>query len=244
MPVSVYIRNSPSEVSQDALLRVSRRLRIVFCALAALELSAGILALYYCVYNVLHPSVIRDAVLLPALLSPSLGVLGSLSCLLSLIAVFSSVRRIGHNRTLYITIAILVLLAILKVTYGIAVWFGGISPRDSLNKAWHSNWPSDLRADIQSQLQCCGYNDASDFPAILSDICPSESGVGAKYGGCIDKLADYASVTRRTLYEPVFGTIALDVALLLAAALLMQARLMVERWQIRANRMYLNLASS
>ncbi|CAG8541530.1 13206_t:CDS:2 [Acaulospora morrowiae] len=122
----------------------------------------------------------------------------------------------------------IVLTSMALLTLGGIIWFETLIERKHFTEEW-LEWPTAMKATLQDQLGCCGWTGPSDN-AVTSNLCNAQTNMSSTQG-CINLVITSADKTSRKLFTTLFGFIAVDIFLLLATIVLIQARNLEERYQ-------------
>lgn len=171
----------------------------------------------------LHSIVITKNFIIGAFV---IGGLIILSFLVSMVGFISPLKRknwlIAHS-------FLIVATALALLTLGAIVWFDTLEERKHFTEEW-AEWPTAMKSTFEDQLNCCGWTDPTDG-AVPSKICNPNNANMSSIQGCSSLIIDSADVTSRKVFTTLFGFIAIDVFVLLATIILIQARNVEERYQ-------------
>jgi hypothetical protein len=82
----------------------------------------------------------------------------------------------------------------------------------------------------KQQFNCCGYNNSTSPFFVPDSVCPTPAAAAANIG-CITPFVSFANTFLDTIFTGAFGIVGVDVALILATAMLLKTRKEKERYR-------------
>eukprot|EP01092_Planopodium_desertum_P000300 TRINITY_DN103_c0_g1_i5.p2 TRINITY_DN103_c0_g1~~TRINITY_DN103_c0_g1_i5.p2 ORF type:complete len:237 (-),score=44.84 TRINITY_DN103_c0_g1_i5:1113-1823(-) len=151
-----------------------------------LFLLLGAVAIGLASYSLIHNDHKSVSQLIPFTIPVGLIVLGVFTVLLSCFGCCGAWKESRGLLGLYFVILLILVIAQVGVGVGAVVY--GNKLNDVLANAWASEEADNVRPEIQTEFNCCGWTDPSDHPSIP---CPDNASVGcieAITGAIKDKL--------------------------------------------------------
>lgn len=117
---------------------------------------------------------------------------------------------------------LVVVCALYTMILGLSIWFETLKTRSNLFKVWTSQ-PAATQSLIQQEFKCCGYMNSTTPPFVVDSVC-TNSLVAANLGGCVSPFASFGNNFLDLVFTGAFGIVGIDVALILATAILLKDR--------------------
>jgi len=165
-------------------------------------------------------TVARNLLLMQCPLSAAIGNAGLIfvTFLTSLPAMILPMTRGWLKLHGYMT----VVCAMFTMILGLTIWFETLRTRSNLFKVWMSQ-PAATQSLIQQKLKCCGYINSTSPPFVVDTTC-TNSLVAENLGGCVGPFSTFANNFLDLVFTGAFGIVGVDVALVLATAMLLKDR--------------------
>lgn len=112
--------------------------------------------------------------------------------------------------------------ALYTMILGLSIWFETLKLRSNLFKVWN-NQPAATQSLIQQEFKCCGYMNSTSPPFVVDSVC-TNSLVATNLGGCISPFSKFGNNFLDLVFTGAFGIVGIDVALILATAILLKDR--------------------
>ncbi|KAH8684855.1 hypothetical protein BGZ60DRAFT_175351 [Tricladium varicosporioides] len=172
-------------------------------------------------------TVVRDLLLMMCPLNAAIGnaVLVFLTFLISVPAMVMPMTRGWLKFHGYMT----VICAIFTLAIGLDIWFETLKTRKNLSDIWVSQ-PAATQSLLQQVLNCCGYANSTSPPFVVDTTCPNAL-VAAAQVGCVTPFSKEANNFLDLVFTGAFGIVGIDVALILATAMLLKDRKEKERYR-------------
>jgi len=119
--------------------------------------------------------------------------------------------------------------AIFTLILGLDIWFTTLKTRSNLATLWNKQ-PATTQSLLQLELQCCGYMNSTSPPFVVDTQCPNAI-VAASQIGCVTPFSQFANNFLDLVFTGAFGIVGIDVALILAIAMLVKDRNEKERYR-------------
>jgi len=194
----------------DVLFLVSGGLLIIFALMTEAETS----------HTPTAQTVARNLLLLKCPLEAAIGnaVVVFVTFLASVPAMVLPMTRGWLKLHGYLT----VVCAMYTMILGLIIWFETLRTRSNLSVVWNSQAAA-TQSLIQQELKCCGYMNSTSPPFVPNSVC-TNSLVAANLGGCVGPFSTYANNFLDLIFTGAFGIVGIDVALILATAMLLKDR--------------------
>lgn len=105
---------------------------------------------------------------------------------------------------------------------GLTVWYDTLRMRNNLMSVWGSQ-PTSVQSMLQQELGCCGYMN-STAPFFVTDPTCTSAVVAAQKGSCVGPFSNFANNYLDVIFTAAFGIVGIDVALIIAIAMLVKDR--------------------
>ncbi|KAF4635792.1 hypothetical protein G7Y89_g2310 [Cudoniella acicularis] len=122
-----------------------------------------------------------------------------------------------------------VVCALFTMIIGLDIWFDTLKTRKNLSDIWNIQ-PATTQSLLQQTLNCCGYANSTSPPFVVDSTCPNAL-VAAAQVGCVTPFSKYANNFLDVVFTGAFGIVGVDVALILATAMLLKDRKEKERYR-------------
>ncbi|KAI7873914.1 hypothetical protein K492DRAFT_154444 [Lichtheimia hyalospora FSU 10163] len=149
----------------------------------------------------------KGAILFPPLIFKLIAILGAIIVLAALLGIAGAFK---HRKGIIVVYMIIVVIALVfQVVIGVKVYQKGANTASYLAPLW-STGTNSFRETLQSEFECCGYNNAMDQPAI-TDTCNPSSGQISTQPPCYDTLNQYAHMCFTRVYLVLFAALAVEL---------------------------------
>lgn len=99
------------------------------------------------------------------------------------------------------------------------LWATTLQTRATYASAW-AQAPRQLKTSVQKELTCCGYvRGSGDYE--MDDICPNDAAAALRQG-CIEPINSFSNSFMGAIFTWGFGFVAVDAAILLCLAVILQ----------------------
>jgi len=122
-----------------------------------------------------------------------------------------------------------VLCALFTMILGLTLWFTTLKTRNNLFNVWNRE-PASTQSLLQEALICCGYFNSTTPPFVVDSVCPTAA-IAATQIGCVTPFSSFANSYLDLIFTAAFGVVGIDVALILAIAMLLKDRKEKERYR-------------
>jgi len=122
-----------------------------------------------------------------------------------------------------------VICAIFTMIIGLSIWFDTLKTRRNLSTIWIAQ-PASTQSLLQQAFNCCGYANSTSPPFVVDSTCPNAL-VAAAQVGCVGPFSQKANNFLDLVFTGAFGIVGIDVALILATAMLLKDRKEKERYR-------------
>ncbi|RDW92444.1 hypothetical protein BP5796_01838 [Coleophoma crateriformis] len=122
-----------------------------------------------------------------------------------------------------------VISGLFTMVIGLVIWFETLKTRNNLFNIWNLQ-PATSQSLIQESLVCCGYFNSTAPPFVVDSVCPTAA-VAATQIGCVTPFTSLANAFLDTIFTAAFGIVGVDVAVILAIAMLLKDRKEKERYR-------------
>jgi len=122
-----------------------------------------------------------------------------------------------------------VVSALFTLILGLDIWFQTLKSRKNLSDIWNVQ-PASTQSLLQQVFDCCGYANSTSPPFVVDTTCPNAL-VAAAQVGCVSPFSKYANNFLDIIFTGAFGIVGVDVALILATAMLLKDRKEKERYR-------------
>ncbi|MCJ1444331.1 MAG: phospholipid scramblase 1 [Stictis urceolatum] len=137
----------------------------------------------------------------------------------------------SKNRTwLRIQSWALVVCGLISLILGLDIWFSTLKTRSNLAGTWGLQ-PAHEQSLLQQQFKCCGYLDFTSPPFVTDNTCTDDQ-VAALLGGCAAPFSAFANKLLDIVFTAMFGMVALNALLFLAAIVVLKDRQEKERYRL------------
>jgi len=172
-------------------------------------------------------TVARNLLLLKCPLEAAIGnaVLVFVTFLASLPAIVLPMTRGWLKLHGYLT----VVCGLYTMILGLSIWFETLRTRSNLSTVWNSQSAA-TQSLIQQELKCCGYTNSTSPPFVVDSVC-TNSLVAENLGGCVGPFSTYGNNFLDLVFTGAFGIVGIDVALILATAMLLKDRKEKQRYR-------------
>lgn len=224
--------------------KMSRRLIYIWSALNFLYLCSGLLAIVFSLVLRLQTEsgssaslTLRKLILDNSDLDGALilGGMVLISWTISILAIVSTLGRRNSYHALYALNWSLVLVAVATITIGCAVWFTTLRPRAEFSHIWHTQ-PDVIQQQLQDYFGCCGY-----YNATIAGLFNAQTGFCADVANgqnttaappCVGFIFQDDSFTLNNFFSAIFGYAAVETALFLATACIIDWRKELVRFEL------------
>jgi hypothetical protein len=122
-----------------------------------------------------------------------------------------------------------VVCALFSMILGLDLWFDTLKTRSNLSVVWNTQ-PASTQSLLQQELNCCGYSNSTSPPFVTDSTCTNAI-VAASKVGCVNPFSSLANNFLDLIFTGAFGIVGVDVALILAIAMLLKDRKEKERYR-------------
>jgi len=122
-----------------------------------------------------------------------------------------------------------VVCAIFTMIIGLDIWFETLKSRKNLSNIWNAQ-PASTQSLLQTKFNCCGYANSTSPPFVMDNVCPNAEAAAAQVG-CVSPFSKEANSFLDIIFTGAFGIVGIDVALILATAMLLKDRKEKERYR-------------
>lgn len=122
-----------------------------------------------------------------------------------------------------------VVSAMFTMILGLSIWFQTLKTRRNLSNMWNAS-PASTQSLLQQRFNCCGYANSTSPPFVTDSVCTNAL-VAAAQVGCVSPFSSFANTFLDTVFTGAFGIVGVDVALILATAMLLKDRKEKERYR-------------
>jgi len=122
-----------------------------------------------------------------------------------------------------------VVCAIFTMVIGLTIWFETLKTRKNLSIVYAAQ-PLTTQSLIQQKFNCCGYANSTSPPFAIDATCPNAA-AAAQQVGCVSPFASFGNNFLDLVFTGAFGIVGVDVALILATAMLLKDRKEKERYR-------------
>lgn len=119
--------------------------------------------------------------------------------------------------------------ALFTMILGLTLWFETLKTRNNLFNIWNRQ-PAATQSLLQESLVCCGYFNSTTPPFVVDSVCPTAA-IAATQIGCVTPFSSYSNSFLDLIFTAAFGIVGIDVALVLAIAMLLKDRKEKERYR-------------
>jgi len=127
-------------------------------------------------------------------------------------------------------LAVLVVMsAFFTMIIGLDIWGHTLKTRSEFSTIYATLPPSSQDL-IQTQFNCCGYENSTSPPFVPSTVCSSPT-VAASKGGCVSSFTSEINLVLDQIFTSAFAIVGVDAALFLAILMLLQDRKEKERYR-------------
>jgi len=120
--------------------------------------------------------------------------------------------------------------AVFSLVLGLDVWFDTLKTRANLSVTWNLQ-PLTSQSLLQQELNCCGYFNSTSPPFVTDSTC-TDAAAAALKKGCVGPFSSFANTFLDLIFTALFGSVGIDVALILAIACLLKDRKEQERYRV------------
>ncbi|KUJ23540.1 uncharacterized protein LY89DRAFT_728275 [Mollisia scopiformis] len=122
-----------------------------------------------------------------------------------------------------------VICAIFTMVIGLDIWFETLKARKNLGNIWNT-LPASTQSLLQTKFDCCGYANSTSPLFVTDTTCPNPQAAAAQVG-CVGPFSKEANSFLDIIFTGAFGIVGIDVALILATAMLLKDRKEKERYR-------------
>lgn len=122
-----------------------------------------------------------------------------------------------------------VVCGLFTMIIGLTIWFETLKTRSVLSTIWNAS-PSATQSLLQQKFSCCGYNNSTS-PLFVADTTCTTPAVAASLPGCVSKFSSFANIFLDVVFTGAFGIVGIDVAFVLATAMILKDRKEKERYR-------------
>jgi len=122
-----------------------------------------------------------------------------------------------------------VVCALFTMVIGLTIWFETLKTRKNLSIVYAAQ-PLTTQSLIQQKFNCCGYANSTSPPFAVDATCPNAA-AAAQQAGCVGPFASFGNNFLDLVFTGAFGIVGVDVALILATAMLLKDRKEKERYR-------------
>ncbi|RFU32502.1 hypothetical protein B7463_g3836, partial [Scytalidium lignicola] len=122
-----------------------------------------------------------------------------------------------------------VFCALFTLILGLRIWFETLKTRANLSHIWNDQ-STTVQSLLQESLSCCGFFNSTSPPFVVDSTCPSAA-FAATMRGCVTPFNTMANNYLDLIFTGAFGIVGVDVAMVLATAMLIKDRKEKERYR-------------
>jgi len=105
---------------------------------------------------------------------------------------------------------------------GLGIWFETLRTKSNLGVVWEQQTPR-VRSLLQQRFDCCGYLNSTSPPFEADSTCRTPL-IAAQKQGCVGPFSNFANNYLDVIFTADFCIVAIDVILLLCAAMVLKDR--------------------
>jgi len=124
---------------------------------------------------------------------------------------------------------LIVVCGVFTMVIGLDIWFETLKSRKNLSEIWNAQ-SSSTQSLLQQKFDCCGYANSTSPPFVVDNTCPNAAAAAAQVG-CVGPFSKEANNFLDIIFTGAFGIVGIDVALILATAMLLKDRKEKERYR-------------